>query len=91
MQHDVETLLARLFVEGDLRERFLQNPGAIASRYGLSQDECSAMDAVSAPALETAARSYERKRTFKRDHAKGVGLRAWFRLVTGAVLRRLRS
>jgi hypothetical protein len=91
MQHDVETLLARLFVEGDLREQFLQNPRAIASRCGLSQEECSEVDAVSASALETAARSYERKRTFKRNHAKGLGLKGWFRNVTGAVFHRLRS
>jgi len=90
MQRDVETLLARLFVEGDLRERFLQNPRAVASRCGLSQEECSEMESVSTSAFETAARSYERKRTFKRNHSRGVGLKGWFRVVMGWSLRNLR-
>jgi hypothetical protein len=78
MQRNVETLLARLFVDGDLRERFLKNPKEVALRYGLSEEECSQMEAVSAAGLQTASISYERKRSFKRNHAIHVGLRGWW-------------
>ena len=84
MQNDVEVLLARLLVNGDLRERFLQNPKGIASHYGLSEEECRAMESVSAPRLRAAARSYERKRSLKQEHAKCRGLKGWFRHLAGA-------
>ena len=36
MQSDVERLLAQLFVDGGLRERFLLNPDQVAREFALS-------------------------------------------------------
>ena len=39
MQADVERLLARLFTDPDLRERFIADPKSVASQAGLSEQE----------------------------------------------------
>src|SRR5579864_7415420 len=87
MQDDVERLLAQLLVDSDLRERFLLDPKGTPQVYGLSADECSAMAAISAPSLETAARSYERKRDLKCQHAKNTAFSGRLRRLVGAVLK----
>ncbi len=77
MQSDVERFLARLFADADLRLEFFLNPKRVARQHGLSEKECCAMETVSLSGLRAAAQSYERKRSFKLQHGKNNGLKAW--------------
>ncbi|HEV2988985.1 MAG TPA: hypothetical protein VG759_11120 [Candidatus Angelobacter sp.] len=69
MQHDVERLLARLYADSHIRERFLMDPEKICAQHGLSPDECRAMAMMLAQDLQTASRSFERKRNLKLHHS----------------------
>ncbi len=79
MQADVERLLAQLFVDEELRERFLLDPTQIAAESGLSPAECEAVAKMPTQDLLAASRSYERKRQGKHTHGKFAGLRRWIR------------
>jgi hypothetical protein len=79
MQADVERLLAQLFVDGELRGRFLLGPTQIATEFGLSPAECEALANMPTQDLLAASRSYERKRHGKHAHGKFAGLRRWIR------------
>jgi|GEM_PF-4770122 hypothetical protein len=65
MQDDVERLLAQLFVNESLRERFYLDPMQVARQYDLSPAECEAIAKIPQADLRRAARSYERKRNSK--------------------------
>lgn len=86
MQSDVERLMAKIFVDSHLRERFLFNPKAVAQEYGLSADESSAMEIISAPSLRVSAQSYERKRTLKSQHNKIRGMKARLHSIADVIL-----
>jgi len=79
MQADVERLLAQLFVDGELRERFLLNPTQIAVEFGLSPAECEAVAKMPTQDLLAASRSYERKRQGKQRSGRLAGLKRWTR------------
>src|SRR5205807_3445326 len=77
MQYDVERLLARLYADGHLRERFLMDPENVCAQHGLSPDECRAMARIPAQDLQTASRSFERKRSLKLRHTGFKSLQRW--------------
>jgi hypothetical protein len=79
MQADVERLLAQLFVDGELRERFLLDPRQIAAEFGLSSSECEAVAKMPTQDLLAASRSYERKRRGKHMHGRLACFRRWTR------------
>ena len=58
----VETLLARLYTDAELRCEFLREPGEVALRAGLDAAEVAAMAAIDRIGLEMAGESYARKR-----------------------------
>jgi hypothetical protein len=58
----LETLLARLYTDGDARERFLSDPHAEAARAGLTPSEAASVAAVDRDGLEAAAASFASKR-----------------------------
>jgi hypothetical protein len=64
-----EQFLAQLYVDPALRERFLAEPLAEASRAGLSEEQCRALAAIDRVGLNMAARSFAHKRARKRPPA----------------------
>ena len=72
VQAHVERFLAQLFADDEARQRFLANPQGVAHEQGLTPEECAAIALVPAQDLQTAARSYERKRMLKADHNKSA-------------------
>ena len=79
MQSDVERLLAQLFVDGGLRERFLLDPDQVAREFALSPSECKAVANMPIQDLLAASRSYERKRLGKHGPGKFKKLKHWVR------------
>ena len=63
---DVETFLARLYTDEDLRARFLRSPDEVLSREPLSAQKRSALAAIDPSELILAADSYGHKRTSRR-------------------------
>ena len=59
----LEKFLASLYVDPDLRARFLNGPKELAARAGLNPAQCSALEKIDRVGLQMAARSFERKRT----------------------------
>jgi hypothetical protein len=68
-----EAFLARVYVDGDFRARFLADPAGEAKRAGLSQAEGQALERIDRSGLELAAGSYNIKRNKKARRA------GWFR------------
>jgi hypothetical protein len=64
----VESLLARLYTDDELRLRFIADPRAIAAAAGLDAAEAEALERIDRVGLELAAESYARKRA---SHARG--------------------
>lgn len=58
----VEAFLARIYVDPQARERFLNDPTAEARAAGLSQEEGEAVKQIDRVGLELFALSLERKR-----------------------------
>jgi hypothetical protein len=58
----LETLLARLLTDADLRRAFLNDPLRVADEQGLDAAEREAMLAIDRPGLLLAARSIAAKR-----------------------------
>lgn len=77
MQADVERLLAQLFVDRQLRERFISNPRQVASEFSLSSAECEAVAKIDIQNLLVASQSYERKRMGKHAPGKIAKFRRW--------------
>jgi hypothetical protein len=61
----MERFLASLYVDAQLRARFLNAPREEARRAGLNAEQCEALVAIDRVGLEMAARSFERKRQKK--------------------------
>jgi hypothetical protein len=62
MSAALEAFLARIYVDGEARARFLENPSAEARRAGLPADACSALAAIDRRGVQMAAATFERKR-----------------------------
>jgi hypothetical protein len=81
MQADVESLLAQLFADAELRQRFLGDPLNVARQHGLSVEECQAVAAMPAEELRRAAQSFDYKRKCgrKSGHKSGrkPGRKPW--------------
>jgi len=58
----LEKFLATLYVDADARQRFLKSPYTEASRAGLSEEQCRALEEIDRIGLEMAARSLSAKR-----------------------------
>ena len=76
MQADVERFLALLFADAGLRQRFLDGPVKTAREFGLSPEESCSLASIPAQDLQTASRSFERKRWLKARHSTS-GLGGW--------------
>ena len=59
---DLETLLARIYVDRPTRERFLANPVGEARRAGLAEAACLELSDLDRVGLQLAVRSFEAKR-----------------------------
>ena len=70
---EFEAFLARLYVDGDFRARFLADPAGEAKRAGLSEVEARALESIDREGLKLAAGSYQAKSGKK---ARRTG---WFR------------
>jgi hypothetical protein len=58
----LEAFLARIYVDAEARERFLEDPIGEASRFGLSRETCTELGSIDREGLELAAGSFARKR-----------------------------
>lgn len=58
----VETFMARLYVDPDLRARFLAAPRATARAAGLAEAACDALARIDRDGLAIAGRSFAAKR-----------------------------
>ena len=61
----LEAFLARLYVDGALRARFVRDPHAEARRFGLADDDVRAVAAIDFGDLARAAASFGHKRAHK--------------------------
>jgi hypothetical protein len=85
MSTALEAFLARIYVDGEARARFLADPGLEARRAGLPPDACSALLAIDRVGLEMAAASFERKRGTQARRPRGLlGFRRLRRWLAGA-------
>jgi uncharacterized protein (UPF0276 family) len=64
-QARVEALLARLYTDAAVRERWRKDPDGEARRAGLDSDARAAMARLDRPGLELTARSFARKRAMR--------------------------
>lgn len=71
---ELETFLARLYTDAQLRERFLRDPKSEALAAGLAPDQAEELARLDPAALEAACHSFARKRQQKSTHGK----RRWF-------------
>ena len=78
----LEAFLARLYVEDDLRERFLAEPRAVALVAGLDAQEAAALADIDKMGLRVAAESFATKRRHKAALAPRPG---WLVRTRGAV------
>ncbi|MBI3230925.1 MAG: hypothetical protein HYZ45_12340 [Burkholderiales bacterium] len=58
----LETFLARLYTDAELRQRFLQQPQMVALQAGLSTAEAQALEQIDRIGLQMAAHSFAAKR-----------------------------
>ncbi|MCI0626291.1 MAG: hypothetical protein L0387_32380 [Acidobacteria bacterium] len=57
-----EAFLAKIYVDSKARAGFLSDPVGEASRAGLSEEECNALQQIDTVGLELASRSFAKKR-----------------------------
>lgn len=62
----LESFLARLYVDAVARANFKANPRAESKKAGLSDEQCIALENLDWVGLEMAARSFAKKRQLKR-------------------------
>jgi hypothetical protein len=67
----VEALLARLYTDPALRQRFLVDPAAISRDAGLTEAEVAALTRIDRVGLQLAADSYEHKRMAHQERRIG--------------------
>lgn len=58
----LEAFLARIYVDQEMRERFLNAPEDESNRAGLSNEECEAVKKIDLIGLELMATSLKRKK-----------------------------
>lgn len=58
----LEAFLARIYVDQEMRERFLNAPEDESKRAGLSSEECEAVKQIDRVGLELMATSLKRKK-----------------------------
>jgi hypothetical protein len=58
----LEAFLARIYVDENAREKFLNDPEVESQRAGLSAEECEALKQIDRVGLELMATSLERKK-----------------------------
>ena len=78
-----ESLLAHIYVDAQVRARFLADPHGEAAKAGLTDEECAALAQIDRVGLELAAGSFERKRAGRfggRRNAAMVRRKGWIRL-----------
>ena len=80
----LEAFLARLYVDFELRERFILNPRAASSGAGLAAAEVAALEAMDLTGLELAAESFR----LKREGAEACRAREGWRGRLSSLLRR---
>jgi hypothetical protein len=73
-----EAFLARLYTDGETRQRFLAEPRAVARAAGLDEAECEALARIDRKGLELAAESFERKREHAAQNRRPIWGR-WLR------------
>ena len=61
----LETFLARLYSDAELRERFLAAPANVAAAFGLTPAEVAALEKIDHAGLQLAAKSYAKKRQLR--------------------------
>ena len=83
-----EALLARLYVDARFRERFLNDPPAVARAAGLSVDECAALAEIDRLGLELAVVSFARKRARANAARRAFHLAARFKQRVMDLVRR---
>ena len=64
----LETFLAQLYTDAELRARFLSDPVSEAERAGLSPANAAAVRQIDPIQLRLAARSFARKRQKRAEH-----------------------
>ena len=78
-----EHFLARLYVEADVRRRFLADARGTAVAAGLDAEDVEALVRIDRTGLELAARSYahKRERSVRRDGGWLARLSGWFHML----------
>ena len=84
----LEAFLTRLYVDPEIRTRFLADPVNESSRAGLSPEECAELEQIDRIGLAFAAESFRRKLAHHRQST--VRTSFWQRLIT-ETRARLRS
>jgi hypothetical protein len=74
-----EAFLAKLYVDGNARSRFLANPQREASNAGLTDEDCAAFENIDLVGLELAAASFARKRASQPPRKPVSNLTRWLR------------
>jgi hypothetical protein len=74
-----EAFLAKLYVDDNLRSRFLADPRREASNAGLTDEDCAALEKIDLIGLELAAASFARKRASRPPRKPGSNLTRWLR------------
>ena len=64
----LETFLAQLYTDQALRQRFLEQPHAVAAAAGVTQQEARALAAIDRTGLQMAATSFAHKRAAHSRH-----------------------
>jgi len=74
-----EAFLARLYTDGETRQRFLAEPRAVARAAGLGEAECEALERIDREGLVLAAESFGRKRKRRATGDRPSIWRRWLR------------
>ena len=75
----LEAFLAQLYADEVTRQRFLANPRVEATKAGLSEQDCAALEHIDLVGLELAADSFAKKRTGQLTRKAPNWLLRWFR------------
>jgi len=73
-----EAFLAKLYADDEARARFLADPRAEASRAGLSDEQCLALESIDFAGLQLAADSFAKKRAAQRKSKARFRFSRWF-------------
>jgi len=76
---NLEAFLAKLYVDDNLRSRFVSDPRREASNAGLTDEDCAALEKIDLIGLELATASFARKRASRPPRKPGSNLTRWLR------------